>query len=81
MDAFASFFESIYQPPSASSCSIGDHFSMVPNLSIIEVAETEIISVKKRLNSLIAGDDQIPSFLLRDCASVLAFPLKLILIR
>lgn len=77
INCFASYFKSVYTP---STPLITDETSInLPNISISTFSETEIIKSMKRLkNSHTAGHDMIPSFLVRDCAIVLASPLLII---
>lgn len=71
-DAFSSFFESVYQPPSNIYSSFCLDSSSLPNVSVTECSEQDIIRVMKRLKSTsTAGADQVPSFLLGDCALLL----------
>lgn len=49
------------------------------NIAVNSLSETEILgALRSQKNKLLAGHDQIPSFLLRDCAGALATPLAYI---
>ncbi|XP_030765285.1 uncharacterized protein LOC115889440 [Sitophilus oryzae] len=77
VNGFATFFNSVYTN-SESSCEpttdTNSFFTTLPQLD-----ETDVLKAMKKLkDKLTAGPDEIPSFLIRDCASVLAEPLTFI---
>ncbi|EFA13487.1 putative RNA-directed DNA polymerase from transposon BS-like Protein [Tribolium castaneum] len=76
VNSFAKFFKSVFSDMTLTS----DSPSMMTNLNsfitVNEINEHEIIRVLKRSkDTLTAGCDGIPSFLLRDCAHIFSKPL------
>lgn len=50
-----------------------------PSFGVGAVSESDVVSSAARLKSdFTSGDDGVPSFLVRDCASALSFPLQLL---
>ncbi|KAJ3640833.1 hypothetical protein Zmor_027371 [Zophobas morio] len=78
VDAFASTFERAFSPvdsspPQFSSCSMS-------SFSLSHVREEDLIPIMAKCsNNLTAGDDSIPSFMVRDCRFLLAKPLATII--
>ena len=77
VNSFGLFFNSVYvtsNPSYASSTVFYDLSNLTINIE--QVTEEEILqSLKKCKDSLTAGVDNVPSFLLKDCASIFVMPL------
>nr|XP_022907402.1 uncharacterized protein LOC111418925 [Onthophagus taurus] len=79
VNAFDSYFSSVY---SDNSRDFTDAVPTLPMFNIHQVTEEEIIAVMRGFSSkLTAGEDQIPSFLVRDVRFALAKPLMYIINR
>lgn len=77
-DAFAQNFSSAYTLPSDNN-SIFASPSHCGNLSCRQLSEEVVhTSIKKLKPNFTMGPDKIPAFLIRDCASVLSFPLAIL---
>lgn len=77
VNAFDSFFASVY---SDNSMDFFDTVPTLPSFNIEQVNEDELIAVMKTFGAkLTRGEDQIPSFLIRDARYALAKPLMLII--
>nr|CAI5856671.1 unnamed protein product [Callosobruchus analis] len=74
IEGFAQFFSSVFEPRSAHTA-----FTATNSNTCITVecfTEDQVFNILKKLaNKMTAGDDAIPSFLVRDCARVFAVPL------
>ncbi|XP_063915039.1 uncharacterized protein LOC135131302 [Zophobas morio] len=79
INAFNDFFNSVYIASDFSQqCAVTKCFSSTP-ISVTSISEDEILEALKRSkNSLTAGIDGIPSFILKDCACVLVKPLHVL---
>jgi hypothetical protein len=78
VNAFADFFQQCY---TASGVFTGRDVihSDTNNVNTPFISESDVTSALKKLKpKLTAGPDNIPAFLLKDCASVLAYPLQLV---
>lgn len=78
VDAFSSFFSSVYIQ--SDSNTIEEYPCLLNKTILIKfISENEIIEASKKLkNKLTAGCDNIPSFFVKDCICVLAKPLSFI---
>ena len=78
VDAFAEYFASVYLPPvSKPTESYYNLYST--NVSFDKITENEVkTAIKKLKKSNTVGDDEVPYFLIQDCADVLAQPLATI---
>ena len=75
---FAKHFSSAYLPSTESPISI-TRLSDNSIINLSEIMEADIIKSCKALNAnLTSGPDNIPAFLVRDCAHILAKPLQFI---
>ena len=78
VDAFAEMFASVL--PGVCGGDDEQEVSFLPTLVASEVDESEIVGLLSAFSSKhTAGDDLIPSFIVRDCRYVLGYPLKIIL--
>jgi hypothetical protein len=78
VNAFADFFQQCY---TASGVFTGRDVihSDANNVNTPFISKSDVTSALKKLKpKLTAGPDNIPAFLLKDCASVLAYPLQLV---
>jgi len=72
VNSFADFFASFYLPSSARSLHESSYVSF-PSTSVKSVNLDEVVQAMKHLKgNLTSGIDQIPSFLVKDCAQFLA---------
>lgn len=75
LNGFADFFSSVYQP-NCNSVSSNLFYCHSNFLNINEITYDDIRqAVKKLSNKATAGDDQIPSYIIKDCAEVFIKPL------
>lgn len=74
LNAFKDYFKSVYLPPSSVQPLPTNNDLPCIHLSAISESDVEN-SLKKLKNTFTAGHDKIPSFLVKDCASVLTKPL------
>ena len=77
VDAFGEFFDSVYinSDPLYADSLISDIAPQL-NVSVDSVTEEDILfALKKSKDTMTAGPDGIPSFLLRDCACLFVSPL------
>ena len=78
VEAFANYFASVYSPKSNLSTSINDNI-FSPNICIEPVTVNQVISVISQLNACSSlGHDEIPYFLVHDCAEAFSYPLTAI---
>ncbi|XP_044761984.1 uncharacterized protein LOC123319186 [Coccinella septempunctata] len=76
VDAFASFFSSVFTISDAPVNLDNLFTSNRSTIGIESFSESEVITALKRVkNDLTSGNDGIPGLIIRDCASVLAAPL------
>ncbi|XP_045471763.1 uncharacterized protein LOC123678670 [Harmonia axyridis] len=79
VNAFASFFNSAFIVSSNYQHEESSDISFTQSLAIPEITEDDVLrSLKKCKANMTSGPDGIPSFLLKDCAIILARPLTLI---
>ena len=78
VEAFSNYFSSVYLPRSNILSSSNDNpFS--PNISVEHVTVNHVKSVIMEMNACSSvGHDEIPYFLVRECAETLAYPLAAI---
>lgn len=77
VNGFSEYFNSVYLPK--SQITPNHSHSNFPSIEVKHINESEIIQATKRLkNKMTAGDDQIPSFLVKDCAHALVKPLSIL---
>ena len=78
VETFANYFSSVFLPKSDPSTSSTDNpFS--PNICLEPVTVCQVLSVIRQMSaSSSVGHDEIPYFLVHDCAEALAFPLATI---
>ncbi|KAH0816060.1 hypothetical protein GEV33_006731 [Tenebrio molitor] len=78
VNAFADFFQQCYTASGVFTDRDVIH-SDTNNVNTPFISESDVTSALKKLKpKLTAGPDNIPAFLLKDCASVLAYPLQLV---
>ena len=78
VDGFAGFFSSAFLPCAGTSIPSSSREANKV-ISIVEFSEKEIIKACSSLTpNLTSGSDLIPAFLVKDCAHVLASPLKIL---
>ncbi|KAJ8965586.1 hypothetical protein NQ317_011573 [Molorchus minor] len=78
VDGFASYFSSVYidSDPGHTNNSLSYTTGMI---NITHISENDILqAIHKLKNKMTAGVDGVPSFVVKDCAAVLAFPLSII---
>lgn len=79
VNAFAHFFNSVFSPPDEADAHEDTYQSLFSNSSTISlnnISEAEVIKAGKKLkDKMTSGPDGIPSFLVKDCISVLSEPL------
>lgn len=75
VNAFAEYFQSAYTTP--ANTPLNDYGNMNSDvLHVMQFSEQEVIKALKKLKAKTTmGPDEIPSFLLRDCAIILAKPI------
>ena len=74
--AFADLFSSVFIPSTDPPNLNNIHYNLNSNIVLELFNEQEVLlALKESKNKLTAGVDGVPSFLLRDCASVLVKPL------
>ena len=79
VDAFANFFERSYCFNISDDPEVKSNNLSFDCLDIKRFSEAEVCTALKRIKpKLTAGPDGIPAFLLRDCASIFAYPLCII---
>ncbi|KAJ3649997.1 hypothetical protein Zmor_021710 [Zophobas morio] len=77
VDAFAKTFANAQTNDSTSFLPTYENSSIC---SVFPVSQNELISIMKNFpNKLTAGDNSIPSFVLRDCSSAFVLPLSIII--
>lgn len=80
VNGFADYFSSVYAPVGTSN--IGSNVLNPGNFACVGVNgfnETDIIAATRKLaNKMTSGHDRIPSFVVKDCAHVLASPLLIL---
>lgn len=82
VNKFAELFKSVFvtssDPDEERSCLYKSKF-LGDILNVGGITEDEIIRASKKLkNKMTSGSDDVPSFLVRDCIGVLAYPLKVL---
>lgn len=78
VNSFASFFESVFVQSCHSLCTDDSSNNQI-NLKLPTISEEDVFKAIKRLkNKMTAGPDEIPSFFVKDCSRVFAFPLSVI---
>lgn len=78
VNEFARIFSSTYLPPSDMGRLAGQGLSY-DSFGIPIITDDDILtSIQKLKPTTTAGEDQIPSFLIKDCRMVLLYPLKVI---
>ena len=77
VESFANFFGSVYQQSNNFTAPQNDiPLESLSNISIAVLSESDILTSLKLLkNKPTAGCDDIPSFIIRDCANVFVAPL------
>ena len=79
VNAFGEYFSSVYVKSDPNNLPSTLHLIQNLNLTISYISEDEIIeALKSCKNTMTSGPDGIPSFFLKDCASVLVKPLYLL---
>lgn len=83
VNGFGQYFNSVYQPfHHSDNLHNRDNpcCNNLPCINLLSVSENDILSAIKELkNKPTAGFDQVPSYVIKDCSNVLAFPLSIIL--
>lgn len=75
INAFGEYFSSVYQS-SQSLTNKSSQSSSVNNIYFYPICESEVITACKKLkDKMTSGTDNIPSFIVKDCAGVLSCPL------
>ncbi|KAJ8976799.1 hypothetical protein NQ317_004349 [Molorchus minor] len=78
VNAFGNYFKSVYISPEnndANNVIDSSYFNHL-NINVTNISEDEIFKAIKQLkNKMTSGADNIPSFLVKDCAGVLVVPL------
>lgn len=83
VSAFGEFFQSVYlKPDSDSLTDCRDHEQVdignTTDINFSPINETEVLAaIKKLKNKMTSGPDDIPSFIVKDCAGALAGPLAI----
>lgn len=76
VNGFATFFESVYLPTSNTSLSSPQQYNGNLPIDIFSFTEEDILlSLRSLKDNLVMGNDNIPSFILKDCAQVFVGPL------
>lgn len=76
VDLFANFFQSTYSIPSIINPQNNTESSQNCNISIHDFTEEQVMESLKKLKPKVnQGPDQIPCFLIRDCAEIFKKPL------
>lgn len=76
VNAFADYFSSVYLDSHLHAKAGNPEYSAGSDVSISHISEKDVYSTLKNFkNSFTMGPDSIPSFLLRDCATVFVQPL------
>lgn len=80
VDAFASYFESVYVPSSGlCEYELPDAYVSASSIGVYQVSEKDIIDAIKSLkNKMLSGPDSVPCFIIKDCANILVTPLQYI---
>lgn len=78
VEVFSEYFSSVYLPVENNS-NVNTILQTTPNLNLnsnFVITENDIIkAIRKLKNKMTSGPDQIPSFLVKDCAIIIAIPL------
>jgi hypothetical protein len=76
VDAFASFFQSVFIAADPDPLISGVNVVSGSSLNIIQISEADIsAAIALTKNSVTAGHDQIPAFLIKDCKTIFIQPL------
>ena len=76
VDAFASYFSSVYINPVGPTNLSSDTCNIIQNIHIAEFTEDDVISSLRKLKcGFTAGDDLIPAFFVKDCSHTFVTPL------
>lgn len=79
INSFADFFSKSFLPPTENLEPINDQVANTPSIAITCFSENEVFNALKKLKpKLTAGPDDIPSFLIRDCAAIFSYPLSIL---
>ena len=72
VEAFSNYFKSAFLQPNGDSYAVnGRNHSNMPIISVAALSEDEIVLSMRRLkNKMTCGPDNIPRFLVKDCAHV-----------
>lgn len=81
LNAFADFFAQSYGPSSLSQVDETIELSLITNvLNIPSFSQDEILTALKQIKpKMTTGPDDIPAFIVRDCAQILAPPLTVLI--
>ena len=79
LNAYANFFEKSFSTVDSANIISDDNSLYNNNINITSFSEEEVLMALKKIKpKLTAGPDGIPAFLLKDCASIFAHPLKIL---
>lgn len=77
LNGFAKYFSESYAAPSGNAYGMDNCLSSHLNISIFD--ESEVLNILKTVKpKMTTGPDNVPAFILKDCASVLARPLTIL---
>ena len=79
VNAFANFFMSVYNTPSNIASMSAEESTNSPHIVVNQLTRENVLnSLKKLKPKLTQGPDNIPSFIIKDCAEAFAAPLCII---
>lgn len=79
VNAYAKFFEKSFLENNPANINLDDNSLNNNSINLVSFSEEDVLKALKKMKpKLTMGPDGIPAFLLKDCASIFAHPLKIL---